>query len=73
MKKNNRIAVFLPNLNPGGAEKLHLILAREWEKSGIKTDFLLRNKCGSLCDQIPESSSIIDLKANRVRNSFGHL
>jgi glycosyltransferase involved in cell wall biosynthesis len=70
MKKNNRIAVFLPNLNPGGAEKLHLILAREWEKSGIKTDFLLRNKCGSLCDQIPESSSIIDLKANRVRNSF---
>lgn len=63
-----KIAIFLPDLRPGGAEKLHVDLAHAWCSQGFKTIFLLRNASGSLLDSIPASSDVIDLKSPRVRN-----
>ncbi|WP_414433445.1 glycosyltransferase [Alcanivorax sp. IL1] len=63
-----KIAVFLPDLRPGGAEKLHVDLAHAWDSQGVETVFLLRNANGSLLNSIPVSSDIIDFKSPRVRD-----
>lgn len=68
MSKDKTVAILLPDLRPGGAEKLHVDLATEWEKGGIKTVFVLRKRQGSLLDSLPVSSSIFELKADRVRS-----
>lgn len=68
MSNDKTVAILLPDLRPGGAEKLHVDLATEWEKIGVKTVFILRKRQGSLLDSLPVSSSIVELKADRVRN-----
>lgn len=68
-----RVAVVLPDLRPGGAERLHVNLADEWARSGVSTEFVLRNTVGELLDHIPASAKVVDLKAARVRNVLGPL
>lgn len=63
-----RIGIVLPDLRPGGAERLHANLADEWARNGITTEFVLRNAVGELLDHLPESSRVVELKAARVRN-----
>jgi len=65
-----RIAVLLPDLRPGGAEKLHLALAREWSRGGIDVEFVLRQAQGELLACLPEKSRVINLRAPRVRYSI---
>lgn len=65
-----RIAVVLPDLRVGGAERLHVTLAREWLSAGIETDFVLREARGDLIRCLPEGSRVIDLGARRVRASL---
>lgn len=60
--------MLLPNLKPGGAEKLHVDLATEWERCGIKTNFVLRESVGGLLESLPQSASVLSLNACRVRN-----
>jgi len=67
-QKMPEIAAFLPDLRPGGAEKLHVDLAHAWDSQGFKTVFLLRNAKGSLLDSIPASSLVVDFKSPRVRD-----
>ncbi len=64
------VAVVLPNLRPGGAEKLHVDLSWQWEKLDIKTDFWLRSATGNLANFLPDASRVFDLKAPRVRHAF---
>lgn len=64
----NKIAILLPDLCPGGAERLHLHLAREWLRQGFSVDFVLRQAQGSLLDQLPAAARVIDLKARRIRH-----
>lgn len=63
-----RISVLLPDLRPGGAEKLHVHLAREWRRRGIEVEFILRQAHGELLNALPEGVSVADLGARRVRN-----
>lgn len=65
-----RIAVLLPDLRPGGAEKLHVHLATEWRRRGIEVEFILRQAHGELLDSLPEGVSVVGLGARRVRNMF---
>ena len=67
--REQRIAILLPNLRAGGAEKLHIDLARQWFSLGFKVDFVLRIADGVLLEQVPVGSQVIDLHARRVRNA----
>lgn len=63
-----RVAVLMPDLRPGGAERLHVNLSDEWARTGISTEFVLRNAVGELLGHLPESAKVVDLKVARVRN-----
>lgn len=62
-----RIAVLLPDLRPGGAERVHIILAREWLKRGCEVDFILCRRVGRLLSEVPDGAKVYDLGAKRVR------
>ena len=64
------IAIFLPDLRPGGAEKLHVGLAADWCRRGVPVDFVLRQARGALLDAVPDGARVIDLGAKRVRNAL---
>ncbi len=68
-----RVAVLLPDLRPGGAERLHLVLAFEWLRRGIAVDFVLRQARGELLEQLPDGVRVVDLQAARVRHAFSPL
>lgn len=65
-----KIAVLLPDLRPGGAERVHLQLARQWQSEGICVDFVLRVARGELLGEIPAGARVVELNAARVRNSL---
>ena len=71
MKKiNNKIAVILPNLNNGGAERSHVYIANEWSKLGYSVTFILFQKKGSLIKLLDKDILIISLDINKIRNAF---
>lgn len=65
-----RVAVLLPDLRPGGAERLHVGLAHEWSARGLGVDFVVRRAQGELLGQLPVGTRIVDLHASRVRNAW---
>lgn len=65
-----RISVLLPDLRAGGAERLHVHLAREWLRLGVDVEFVLRRARGELLGRLPEGARVVDLAADRVRQSI---
>ena len=63
-----KIAVILPNLKNGGAERSHIYIANEWIKLGYQVVFVLMEKKGNLISLISKEIQIINLKQNRLRN-----
>lgn len=68
-----RIAVVLPDLGGGGAERLHLNLARAWSAKGMHVDFVLMRASGALRALVPASVGVIDLQVGRIRSAFNPL
>ena len=68
--RDSEIAFLLPDLRAGGAERVQVDLATAWDKIGIRTVFVVRKVVGDLVNQLPSSSSIVDLDSPRVRDSF---
>lgn len=62
------ISILLPDMRPGGAERLHVNLTEQWARTGVSTEFVLQNATGELLDHLPASARIVDLKASRIRN-----
>src|SRR6185503_20899385 len=50
---SKRIALFLPNLGGGGAERVVLAQARELVRRGHKVDLVLIHSGGALLDLLP--------------------
>lgn len=69
----NRVAVFLPNLLGGGAERVMLNLTEGFLKEGLNVDLLLAQKEGPFLNKIPEGVSLVDLHAPRVRYALFNL
>jgi glycosyltransferase involved in cell wall biosynthesis len=70
LRQAPRIAVLLPDLRPGGAERLHVGLAAEWLRRGLAVDFILRQARGELLNALPSGVGVVDLKASRVRHAM---
>ena len=58
-----RIAFFLPDLSPGGAEKTGVLLASALARRNLPVDFVLVNARGEFLQLLHPSIRIIDLKA----------
>lgn len=69
-ERSGRIAILLPDLRSGGAERLHVSLARAWIARGFEVEFVLRQARGELMAELPEGASVVSLDAGRVRNAI---
>ena len=61
-----RIAIFLPSLSAGGAERVALVLADEFTRMGARVDIVLAHHQGEYLDQVGAGVQIVDLKASRM-------
>ncbi len=65
--KKFRISIVLPNLYGGGAERLHVNLAKHWIDKGHSVEFLLMRSCGELLSEIPTEIKVVDLMSGNIR------
>jgi glycosyltransferase involved in cell wall biosynthesis len=61
-----RIALFLPSLAGGGAQRVFLLLARGLTRRGYGVDLVAPNMRGSLANQVPSDVRIVPLGTERV-------
>ena len=61
-----RLAIFLPSLEGGGAERAMCRLAMGFAKRCVPVDLVLAKKIGPYLPHVPESIRVIDLNANRI-------
>lgn len=62
-----RIAVLLPDLRPGGVERMRLRLAAAWIERGVDVDVVLRRREGALLAELPAGARVFDLAVPRLR------
>jgi glycosyltransferase involved in cell wall biosynthesis len=65
-----RLALFLPNLDGGGAERVMLNLAKGFAERGLRVDLLLAEAVGPYLYEVPKCIRLIDLEAKRVSRSL---
>lgn len=65
-----KIAIVLPDLRGGGAERMHVMLAREWISRGFEVDFVLLRARGELLEIAPAKAQLIDLEVERFRSAL---
>lgn len=70
MQKEKRIALFLPSLRGGGAERVMLELAKEIAERGHAVDMLLAKAEGAYLKEVPDAVRLIDFDSSRVAASF---
>jgi glycosyltransferase involved in cell wall biosynthesis len=68
-----RLAIFLPGLYEGGAERSMLNLAEGISARGYSVDLVLARAEGPYMEQIPNTVRLVDLKAPRVLGSVSAL
>lgn len=64
-----RIALLLPSLEAGGAERVVLTLATEFLAMGDAVDIIVLRREGALVDAVPAAARLIVLDARRLRNA----
>ena len=62
-----KIAVLLPDLRGGGAERVSLDLAHEFSRAGHKVEFVLMRAKGELLREAENSFSVVNLDIARSR------
>jgi glycosyltransferase involved in cell wall biosynthesis len=70
---SKKISIILPNLNPGGAERIALYLANDWVRLGYIVEMVLMEKKGEFISLLNPEVLIIDLKSIRIRNTVKSL
>ncbi len=65
---NKKIAIFLPTLVGGGAERVMLNLADEFASRGCQVDFVLAQCEGAFMSQIPVSVNLVELNTSHVKS-----
>lgn len=65
----NHIAIYLPSLRGGGAERVMVTLANGFAERGYKVDLVLVKAEGSYLEDVSENVRIVDLRSSRVLTS----
>ena len=65
-----KIFILLPDLEGGGAEKLHVNLANYWILKGFEVKFILLENKGVFKQLLHDEIKIIDLKILKIREIF---
>jgi glycosyltransferase involved in cell wall biosynthesis len=65
-----RIAIILPNLQIGGAERISITLAEELISQGFAVDMVFLQAKGALLATVPAAVRVIDLHAPRLRHAM---
>jgi glycosyltransferase involved in cell wall biosynthesis len=61
-----KVAILLPSLKFGGAERVSLNLAREMKRMGVEVDILLMSKEGELLEEALSEFAVYDLDCDRT-------
>jgi len=64
-----RIAIFIPSLGGGGAEKNIVTLANGFRNAGIRVELILADRTGPNLERLNADIRIIDLKTRKVSRS----
>jgi len=67
---NNRIAIFLPDVQGGGAQRVMLDLASCFVAHGFYVDLILAKTEGELLDEIPVDVNLVELNVSRMSLSL---
>lgn len=73
MRASVHLALFVPDLSGGGAERVMLNLAHGFADRGITTDLVLGNASGAYLDRVRDYVTIHDLGAPRASNAIAPL
>lgn len=65
-----KIAIILPDLRGGGAERVSIDLARAFVALGHKVEIVLMTAKGDFLDEARQHFSVVDLDVARARDSF---
>ena len=65
-----KVALFLPSLRGGGAERVMVNLARGFVERGLQVDLVLARAEGPYLSQVPKEVRVVDLGAQRVLHSL---
>jgi glycosyltransferase involved in cell wall biosynthesis len=63
-----KFLIILPNLCGGGAERLHINLAKDWIKQGHTVEFFLMKKQGALLSILPKDVRVSSPEVERIRS-----
>lgn len=70
MNSPKHIALFLPSLHGGGAERRMLTLAEGFVAHGLRVDLVLAQAEGPYLGRVPEAIRVVNLGASRVLKSL---
>jgi glycosyltransferase involved in cell wall biosynthesis len=68
--KSKRLAIYLPSLGGGGAERIMVTLANAFASRGIKTDLVLAKAEGPYLNEVSANVRVVALGASRVATSL---
>lgn len=69
MSTGKRLALLLPDMRGGGAERVALALIRHFQSAGHRVDLVLQEEQGELLKMIPPEVRVISLSAPRLRSA----
>ncbi|MEX3011474.1 glycosyltransferase [Hoeflea sp. TYP-13] len=73
MGDKQKIAILLPDLGGGGAERVSLDLAHEFTRMGHRVEFVVMHAVGEFLGEAQSAFTIFDLQANRFMKVPGAL
>lgn len=72
-EQSERLAIYLPNLNGGGAQRVTINLAGGMADRGYQVDLVLASASGSYMTEIPQGVRVVNLNASRALKSLPRL
>ena len=70
---NHKVALFVPSMEAGGAERVAISLAKGLLHWGVRVDLVLVSAQGPLMRHIPDGAHVVNLKSKRTLGSLFRL